>query len=108
MEIKVISNSENRLMHRKEVVFAIIGEPSVKADRVKAEVCKLEGISPDTAVVSRIDQEYGSLRQKGVVHAYESAGFMKRFESRPVLERAGIIEKKAKAKKAAPAKAAAK
>ena len=106
MEIKVISNSENRLMHRKEVVFAIIGEPSVKADRVKAEVCKLEGISPDTAVVSRIDQEYGSLRQKGVVHAYESAGFMKRFESRPVLERAGIIEKKAK--KAAPAKAAAK
>jgi ribosomal protein S24E len=105
MEIKVISKVENKLMHRKEVAFAIIGEPAVKADSVKTELCKLEGLSPDTAVISRIDQAYGSLRQTGVMHAYESAEHMKRFESRPVLTRAGILEKKAKTKKAAPTKA---
>jgi ribosomal protein S24E len=104
MELKITSTQENKTIGRKEIIFSVFSEKSVKNEEVKVELCKSLNASPNTTIIVRVDSGFGSKMSTGVAHTYKTEADLKRYENRGLLERLGIIEK-AEKKAAAPAKA---
>ncbi len=73
MDIKVISQNENKLLHRKEISFTITGFESTpsKAD-VHRELCKKLSLLPDSTIITNLKQEFGMKECGGTAHSYES------------------------------------
>lgn len=100
MEVKITQNTENALLHRKEVHFVVIGEAALKRDELKVELCKSINLNPEATIVVSIKQHFGSRKCTGVAHVYESKELLLKNESRYLLERHKIIEKAEKKTKA--------
>lgn len=71
MEISITNTSENKLLKRREIAFAInFGKRTASREEVKAALAKQLGVNPGLLVVQRIDSEYGCPQGKGVAHVY--------------------------------------
>ncbi len=73
MEIKITKQNENRLLHRKEIEFAIAGfESTPSKAEVHRELCKKLSLMPDTTIIANLKQEFGMKECTGTAHAYDS------------------------------------
>jgi ribosomal protein S24E len=108
MDLNITSNKENKTIGRKEIEFSVVAEAAIKRDDLKAELCKKLNISPNSTIVVRIDSGFGSKTSTGIAHSYADEATLKKYESRRLLERLGVVEKVAKAAPAPAAKAPAK
>jgi ribosomal protein S24E len=108
MDLSITSNKENKTIGRKEIEFSVFADAGVKRDDLKAELCKKLNISPASTIVVRIDSGFGSKMSTGIAHSYNDEATLKKYESRRLLERLGVVEKVAKAAAAPAAKPEAK
>jgi small subunit ribosomal protein S24e len=106
MELRVISTKENKTVGRKEIEFSLVAEAGAKRDAIKAELCKKENLDPKATIIISINNSFGSMTSNGIAHSYQSEAALKRYESRHLLQRFGIIPKD-NAKSAQPAAAPA-
>ena len=89
MEIKIIEDSEEKLLKRRSVKFSISEDAqTVSKEDAKKELCKKLGASPDAAIVYRVDQSYGVRQSFCYAHIYESEEALKASEPAYVLARA--------------------
>lgn len=97
MNIKIISEFDNKLFDRKEIQFTIDnGEAQTprKLD-VKTELCKKLSLNPDTMILVSIKQEFGSRSLMGYAHFYNSKESIAKFEAAHILSRKNMSEKPA-------------
>jgi small subunit ribosomal protein S24e len=99
MELKILSNTENKLIKRKEIAFSVAQEGgTVKRSELSKELCKKLSLHPENVLIVRIDQGYGIKESSGMAHAYESREMLEKYEPKNVLAR--IAKKAAKGKEA--------
>lgn len=93
MDLNIISTHENKAIGRKEIEFSLMLSSGAKRADIKTELCKKANLDPKATIIVRMDNGFGSTSSNGIAHSYQSEGELKRFESRPLLERLGIVEK---------------
>jgi ribosomal protein S24E len=88
MELKIINDTENNMLKRRELEFYITGYEATnsKAD-AKRELCKKLNLSPDNTVIVSLNQEFGMKRSVGIAHSYSSAAELERVEPKFIIER---------------------
>ena len=108
MELKIISNTENKAFGRREIQFNILqdGSTSKRAD-VHAELCKTLNLKPESTIVVKMQQRFGTRESSAVAHAYETKELMVRYEPHYLLDRISGQKRKPKAAGAKPAKGGA-
>lgn len=83
MELKIISNTDNKLLSRKEISFSVEQSGStVTRAEVSKELCKKLNLNPDGMVIVRIDQSFGTRESRGLAHSYENKQTLERYESK--------------------------
>jgi small subunit ribosomal protein S24e len=107
MELNVISTHDNKAIGRKEIEFSVLDVSGTKRDAVKVELCKKANLDPKATIIVRINNSFGSMATTGTAHSYTSEEALKRYESRHLLERLGIVPKAANANAPSPSAAAA-
>ncbi len=106
MELKIVSNIENKTLGRREIVFQVAEGAVAKRFEVQAELCKALNLKPEGTVVVEMGRRFGERQLSCTAHSYESKGLMERFEPRYLLDRVSGNKRKPGAakeeKKAAP------
>ncbi|MGD0729485.1 MAG: hypothetical protein ABR981_05405 [Candidatus Micrarchaeaceae archaeon] len=98
MEMKILSNNENKLLNRKEIKFWVLQDSStVRKEDIKKEICKKLNLSPENTIVVRIDQGFGTKESSGIAHSYETKELLEKYESKRLQAR--IAKKAAKSEK---------
>ena len=112
MEIRILEERANPLLHRREVRFEIAhaAAPTPKREEVRVELAKLVKAPKDRVVVERMHARFGTAVSRGDANVYGSVDHLKRITREHILVRHGLKEKAAKgpaaeAPKAEPAKA---
>jgi ribosomal protein S24E len=96
LDIEVRRETDNKLFSRKELYLMVSYKGKTPSrDEVKEEVCKKLSLSPNNAVVIRINQKYGNGQSEVFMHYYSAKDVMEK-----------LVRKK-KAQKAAAGSAAA-
>lgn len=106
MEIRILEERANPLLHRKEYRFEI-AHPTVatpKRDEVRTELAKLVKAPKERVIVERMHARFGTAVSRGDANVYESVDALKKITREHILVRHGLKEKAAKA---APGEAAA-
>lgn len=95
MEIKVLSDNEEKLFGRRNIVFSIVSsDKTASKEEALVELCKRLNLKPDATVITSIEQGFGVKVSTAHAHAYQDASGIKKFESKRLLER---MERKGKA-----------
>jgi small subunit ribosomal protein S24e len=103
MELKIISNNENRLLNRKEIRFSVVQEGgTVNRAELTKELCKKLSLHPESTIITRIDQGYGMRESTGIAHAYQTKETLEKYEPKKVLARTAKKAAKQQAVKAEP------
>ncbi|MEM0449472.1 MAG: hypothetical protein QW520_06600 [Methanomassiliicoccales archaeon] len=110
MKVQVESKKENPLLERIEVRFIAehFGEPTPNRDTVRAAIASALGKNKETVIIDNMETEYGKGMSVGYAKVYSSLETVKKTESRAMLVRHGLMEKKTKVKEAAKTKSAPK
>jgi small subunit ribosomal protein S24e len=88
MELKITSDSENKLLGRREIIFSVEQENSTPNKIVLArEICKRLSLNPESTVVVRIDQGFGRKESTGFAHSYENKQEMEKHEPKHLITR---------------------
>ncbi len=88
MELKIVSNTENKTFSRRDIMFSITQSGSTsKRVEVHAELCKALNLKPESTIIVKIDQHFGSKDSSAVAHSYETKELMERYEPRYLLDR---------------------
>ena len=79
MEISLLEERTNPLLHRKEYRFAVAHgtEPTPSRDNVRTELAKTIHVPKDRLVIERMNARFGTARTEGVAAAYDSAEALK-------------------------------
>jgi len=105
LEIKILEDRANPLLHRHEYRFEIahatVATP--KREEVRAEIAKMVNASKDRVIVERMHARFGTAVTQGDAHVYESADLVKKVVREHILVRHGLVEKAKKAPAAAEA-----
>jgi small subunit ribosomal protein S24e len=106
MEIKIVSNKENALMGRKEIVFTLRHEGETTPSRVQVRqmLASEVGSKTENVVIDSMESEYGLGQTHGTARAYKSADEARKTERVHLLKRNALYVEKAK--KEAPKKEA--
>lgn len=100
MDVKVESQKENKLLGRKEIVAVMtFAGPTPKRADIKNGICSKLGLSLDAVSLRQVTTRFGAKQLKAQLHAYKDVDTMKRFESRHILARDGLAERKPKKEK---------
>lgn len=101
MEIKILNQKENKLLHRKELQVSVKSPGgTAKRDEMTGKLAAMLNVDKNTVVVENIYQQFGSHDASSYVKIYESAEHLQKTEPKKK-------EKKAKEGGAAPAAAPA-
>ncbi|MDD5182427.1 MAG: 30S ribosomal protein S24e [Candidatus Nanoarchaeia archaeon] len=105
METKILEQKENKLIGRNEIKFEIVYEQKapVRAEAVES-IATAAGAQKDFLVLNRMANVFGVHKLAGMVHVYKSKEDMIRYETRNILVRNKLAEKKVKAVAAPAAK----
>jgi small subunit ribosomal protein S24e len=106
MELKIVSNKENALMGRKEIVFTLQHEGETTPSRVQVRqlLAGEVGSKTENVVIDSMESEYGLGRTHGTARAYRSADDARKTERTHLLKRNSLYIEKPK--KEAPKKEA--
>ncbi|MHB1931556.1 MAG: 30S ribosomal protein S24e [Thermoplasmata archaeon] len=106
MEIRLVDQRPNPLLHRQELRFEVVHAtaPTPNREEVRAEIAKQVGVAKDRVVVERMQARFGTATTLGEAMVYESTDLAKRTEREHILIRNKLKEK---AGAAPPAEAAA-
>lgn len=88
MDIKITSDKNNPLLHRREVKFVATFDaatPSIK--EVKAKLVAILNANKEMLVVDTLDQEFGRLEAQGYAKIYNDEKIMNTVEKKSVLEK---------------------
>jgi small subunit ribosomal protein S24e len=107
MEIKIIEEKANPLLHRTEYWFEVSHATAAtpKRDDVREEFAKLAHAKKERVIIERMHARYGTATTRGEAIVYETADAAKSTEREHILIRNGLKEKAVKGA-AAPAEAA--
>lgn len=95
MEIKIESQTENKLLGRKEIIALLsFTGPTPKRNEMKTAICTKIGVDPDLAVLREVESSFGVKQLRVRAHIYQNAEMLKRTEPQHILVRHGIVEKK--------------
>jgi small subunit ribosomal protein S24e len=108
MKMEVNANVENKIFQRKEIRFSVTEEPTPSRAQISIELCKKLNLSPDTTIVVKVDQLFGSKMSVCMAHSYQNRETLEKFEPKHILKRyekgaAPAAEEAAKPAEAAPA-----
>jgi small subunit ribosomal protein S24e len=106
MELKIVSNKENALMGRKDIVFTLRhdGETTPSRVQVRQLLASEIGSKTENVVIDAMESEYGLGQTTGTARAYKSADEARKTERIHFLKRNQLyVEPK---KKEAPKKEA--
>jgi len=105
LEIKILEERNNPLLHRREFRFEIAHATAAtpKREEVRGELAKLVKAPKDRVIVERMRARFGTAVTRGDAHVYESADAVKQIVREHILVRHGMVEKAAKAAPAAEA-----
>lgn len=98
MELKIVSNKENALMGRKEIVFTLRheGETTPSRTQVRQLLAGEVGSKTENVVIDAMESEYGRGQTTGSARAYKSADEARKTERTHLLKRNGLYVEKAK------------
>ncbi|HEX2065965.1 MAG TPA: 30S ribosomal protein S24e [Candidatus Thermoplasmatota archaeon] len=98
MELKIVSNKENALMGRKEIVFTLRHEGETTPSRVQVRqlLAGEVGSKTENVVIDAMESEYGLGQTTGTARAYKSADEARKTERTHLLKRNGLYVEKAK------------
>ena len=104
MELKVLSNVENNLLSRKEIVFSVVQESStVSKNELVKELSKKLNLNPEGTIIIKLDQSFGVKQSMGLAHSYKSKDLLEKYEPKHLISRlTGKKEKKAEQPKPEP------
>ncbi|MCU0861548.1 MAG: 30S ribosomal protein S24e [Methanomassiliicoccales archaeon] len=110
MKVQIESKKENPLLERTEVRFSAehAGEPTPARDAVRTAIAGAVGSTKEKVVIDKMETEYGKGLSMGYAKVYSSEEALRKTESRSMLVRHGLEEKKAKVKAASKPRAAPK
>ena len=99
MEVKITSSTENKLLNRKEIEFEAVQDGST-ASRVELtkEICKKLSLHPDSTIIVRINQGFGSKESTGIAHSYASKEMLEKYEPKKLVAR--MVKRSGKAQEA--------
>ncbi|MGD0257636.1 MAG: 30S ribosomal protein S24e [Thermoplasmata archaeon] len=108
MEIKILEEKANPLLHRREYSFEVSHATAAtpRRDEVRGEFAKLTKAPKDRVIIERMNARYGTATTRGEAIVYETVEAAKATERGHILVRNGLKEKVAKGA-AAPAETAA-
>jgi ribosomal protein S24E len=96
LEIRIVEERKNPLMHRTEYKFEI-DHPTAASPRradVRQELAKLVMVPKDRLVVERMNAKFGTARSDGLAMAYETKEALDVTVREHILIRNGLREKK--------------
>ncbi len=107
MEIRILEEKANPLLHRREYAFEVSHATAAtpRRDEVRGEFAKLTKAPKDRVIIERMQARYGTATTRGEAIVYETAEAAKKTERGHILVRNGLKEKVVKGA-AAPAEAA--
>ncbi len=96
MEIRIVEERKNPLMHRTEYKFEIDHPTAASPKRadVRQELAKMIMVPKDRLVVERMNAQFGTARSDGLAMAYESKEALDVTVREHILVRNGLREKK--------------
>jgi len=97
METKILEHKENKLIGRKEIKFEIAYEQKAPT-RTEAQqsIATSAEVNKDFLVVHSMANVFGVHKLSGTAHAYKNKEEMMKYETRNILVRNKLAEKKAK------------
>jgi small subunit ribosomal protein S24e len=110
LKVQIESKKENALLQRTEISFSAehAAESTPTRDAVRTAIASAVGAPKERVIIDKMVTEYGKGLSVGYAKVYESDEALKKTESRHILVRHGMAEKKAKAKTTTKARAAPK
>lgn len=104
METKILEHKENKLIGRKEIKFEIayVDKAPARAEAVES-IATSAKVNKDFLVVQSMANVFGVHKLSGTAHAYHNKEEMMKYETRNILVRNKLAEKKVKVVAAAPA-----
>jgi len=97
METKILEHKENKLIGRKEIKFEITYEQKapVRAEAHES-IATSAGVNKDFLVVHSMANVFGTHKLSGTAHSYHNKEEMMKYETRNILVRNKLAEKKVK------------
>lgn len=107
MKVEIASKKENPLLERTELSFSAehAGKPTPNRDEVRAAIASALSVPKERVIVDSMDTEYGKGMSMGYAKVYDTQEAVMKGESRHLLVRNKLAEKKVKAKAAPKARA---
>lgn len=104
METKILEHKENKIIGRIELRFEIAYEQKAPT-RAEAQqlIATSAGVHKDFLVIQSMANVFGVHKLSGKAHAYKSKEDMMKYETRNILVRNKLAEKKVKTVAVAPA-----
>jgi small subunit ribosomal protein S24e len=98
VEIKIVEDRANPLLHRHEVRFEVAHPATATPtrDAVRGELAKLTKAPKDRVIVERMRAKFGTALTVGEANVYDSADAAKKISREHILVRNGLKEKVAK------------
>lgn|SRR5580692_8849967 len=99
MEMIITSDSENKLMERREISLTVDHEKGTpKKEELVKELCKKLSLSPESTIIVKIGQAYGTKQSSALAYSYKSKEILEKREPKHLLAR--IAKRAAKGAKA--------
>jgi ribosomal protein S24E len=95
MELKIISNTENKAFSRRDILFSVLQDSGTsKRSDVHTELCKALNLKPESTVVVKMEQRFGAKESSAVAHSYDTKELMERYEPHYLLDRISGTKRK--------------
>jgi len=90
MDLKITSDSENKLLNRREIKFVLEQDGgTMKKDELAKQLCKKLNLNPESTIIVKINQGFGRKESYGTAHSYDSKESLQKYEPKHLLERIG-------------------
>jgi len=98
VEIRILDEKPNPLLHRREYSFEVSHATAAtpRRDEVRSEFAKLTKAPKDRVIIERMQARYGTATTRGEAIVYETVEAAKATERGHILVRNGLKEKVAK------------
>ncbi len=93
MDVDIVSEDENPMLHRTDVTFELVHEDATPSRlQVRDSLAAKLNKDADEVVVRKLDTKFGMRKTVGHAKVYESAGQAAEIEQEHMLERNKIVE----------------
>ncbi len=93
MDVDIVSEDENPMLHRTDVTFELVHEDATPSRlQVRDSLAAKLNKDADEVVVRKLDTKFGMRKTVGHAKVYESAGQAAEIEQKHMLERNKIVD----------------